>query len=210
MSDRLVYEDWLIANAETFWGEIAHSDHVLQIYENDGVFIDAVTGFVQAAFNANETAVVTATEPHLNALEKRLQAYGLDIERLISQQKFIPINVEDIVGDFMKNDINEDFFSRLRAGFLQKLGGKKFRACGELAPALLARGCNEAAVKIEELTDEHNHSNPACIFCAYPKKLLNGNINSLTREICKAHSKIISGSEKQLTHVLYKPVLQNA
>ena len=96
MRDRLVYDDWLIANAETFWSEIAHSHHVLQVYDNDGVFIDAVTGFVQAALNANETAVVTATEAHLNALETRLQAYGLDIEMLISQHRFIPINVEEI------------------------------------------------------------------------------------------------------------------
>jgi hypothetical protein len=143
-------------------------------------------------------------------LETRLEAYGLDIEVLISQHKFIPINVEEIVGEFVGSEIDEAFFSRLRANFLQKLGGKTFRACGELAPALLARGCNEAAVNIEELTDEHNHTNPACIFCAYPKKLLNGNINGVTSKICKAHSKIISGSEKQLTHVVYKPVLQEA
>jgi hypothetical protein len=212
MKDRVVYDGWLIANAEVFWGEIARSDHVLQIYDNDGVFIDAVTGFVQAAINADETAIVTATEPHLNALERRLEAYGLDIEELISRHKFIPINVEELVGEFIGSEVDEAFFSKVNASFFQKLGNipGKFRVCGELAPQLLKHGWKEAAVNIEELTDQHNHANPACLFCAYPKKLLNRDINRVTSKICKAHSKIISGSEKQLTHVVYKPVLQEA
>src|SRR4030095_1887846 len=212
MKETLVYDDWLVANAETFWGEIARSDHVLQIYDNDGVFLDTLTGFVQAAIKADENAVVVATEAHLNALEARLRAYGCDIEMLISQNRFIPLNVDDIVSELMDNgNVNESVLANLRSSFVQMPGydQKKLRMFGELSPTLLAHGWKESALSLERLADQHNHENPACIFCAYPKELLNRKTTSLTTNICHAHSKMISGSAKQLTHVFYKPILSN-
>lgn len=198
--------DWLVANAELFWGDIARADHVLQVYDNDGVFLDTLTGFVQAALKADENAVVVATESHLNALESRLETYGFDIEMLISQSRFIPINVDEIISDIMTNgQLNESHLSRLNTSFLQKVGRnqKKFRICGEVAPTLLAHGHTESAIRLEELADIHNHENPACVLCAYPKSIFNDEVKNLGR-ICNAHSKLISGSAKQLTHVFYK------
>jgi len=200
--------DWLIVNAEVFWGDIARSDHVLQVYENDGVFLDTVTGFVQAALKADENAVVVATESHLNALEARLGTYGFDIEMLISQSRFIPINAEEIISEIMIDGrLSESHLSRLNTSFLQKIGRnqKKFRICGEVAPTLLANGYTESAVTLEELAEAHNHQNPGCVFCAYPKSIFNDEVKIMSR-ICRAHSILISGSAKQLTHVFYRPV----
>jgi hypothetical protein len=210
MRQTLVDDGWLVANAETFWGEIARCDHVLQIYDNDGVFLDTLTGFVQAAIKADENAVVVATETHLNALEARLRAYGFDIEMLISHNRFIPLNVDDIVIELMDNGkVNESVLSNLRSSFVQMPGydQRKLRMFGELSPTLLAHGWKESALRLEQLADQNNHENPACIFCAYPKELLNRKTTDLTTNICHAHSKMISGSAKQLTHVFYKPIL---
>jgi len=198
--------DWLIANAEFFWGDIAGSDHVLQVYDNDGVFVDTVVGFVQAALNADENAVVVATESHLNMLERRLESYGLNIDSLISQSRFIPINADEIIGEIMEDDrINESHLSRLNSSFLQRVArnNKKFRICGEVAPALLAQGYEEAALLLEELAERHNDQNPGCVLCAYPRNIFRENDEKLAR-IYNTHSKLISGSIKQLTHVFYK------
>ena len=204
--------DWLIASTEHFWGDIARSDHVLHVYDNDGVFLDTVVGFVQAALNADENAVVVATESHLNVLEARLESYGYNIDTLISQSKFIPINADEIIGEIMEDGkINESHLSLLNSSFLQRVArnNKKFRICGEVAPNLLAQGCEEAALILEELAEKHNDQNPGCVLCAYPKNIFKENDENLAR-ICNTHSKLISGSIKQLTHVFYKSTLEVA
>ena len=41
-----IMKNWKKIDADVFWGEIAASDHVLQIYENDDSFLNALAGFV--------------------------------------------------------------------------------------------------------------------------------------------------------------------
>lgn len=91
------------AKAEIFWAEIAPCDHVLQIYENDGVFLDALTGFVGGGINAGDSCIVIATDSHLKALENRLESYGIYIGALIADNRYIPLDAEDTLSRFMVN-----------------------------------------------------------------------------------------------------------
>ncbi len=51
---------WQKSNTDAFWSEIASCDHVVQIYENDGVFVDALAGFVGGGINTGECVIVIA------------------------------------------------------------------------------------------------------------------------------------------------------
>lgn len=46
--------DWRRVNADIFWCEDALCDHVVQIYENDGVFLDALAGFVGGGISVEQ------------------------------------------------------------------------------------------------------------------------------------------------------------
>ena len=48
----------------------------MQIYENDDVFLDLLSGFVNGGVNLGECVVVIATASHLKALNARLKATG--------------------------------------------------------------------------------------------------------------------------------------
>ena len=97
-------DHWIPTSDQVFWGEIAPYDHVVQIYENDDVFLDLLTGFVSSGFNANESVVIIATEVHLAGLDKRLEAKGYPIERLISSHQYLRLDAEATLSKFMVND----------------------------------------------------------------------------------------------------------
>jgi len=207
MSNETAYGDWLSANVDAFWGEIARFDHVVQVYENEGIFLDALTGFVETAISANENAVVIATNSHLSALEFRLQSYGHNIEMLILENKFIPINAEDLLTEFLVNDLpDEAQFTKAVTKLIEhaSFNQRKFRAFGEMVAVLWAKGNKKATLQLEHLWSNLLSKDPFCLFCAYPKNIFNGGANDSTTTVCQAHSKEISGSEKQLTHVSYK------
>ena len=40
--------------SEVFWGEISPCEHLVQFYEEDGVFLDTLEGFVGGGLRAGE------------------------------------------------------------------------------------------------------------------------------------------------------------
>jgi len=84
-------EKWKRADADIFWGEIAPCDHVVQVYENDGIFLDALSGFVGGGIKGNECVIVIATSNHVQALHERLLTYGISVETLIGDERYIPL-----------------------------------------------------------------------------------------------------------------------
>jgi len=200
-------DNWISANASAFWSNIARYDHVVQLYDDDEVFIDTLTGFVEDAIHSDENAVVIATDRHLNALERRMARNGLHIDKLMLEVQFIPLDVEEIIAEFMidgnadESRIKETISSLfIKAGYNKK----KFRLSGEIAPTLFAQGHREVATRVEHLTETFNHESPGSIFCAYSKNIFCDNAMNFSDAICDEHSKIIAGSGKLLTQVLYR------
>jgi hypothetical protein len=202
------YSDWIPAKANVFWGSIARHDHVVQLYQDDEVFYETLTGFVLNTVQSNENAVVIATEPHLNALEARMERNGFDIDKLISRGEFIPLDVDEIIAEFLvdgkadESRLNETFSSLFTNAGYNKKG---FRMSGEIAPTLLAQGYTEIATRVEHQSEMFNRKNPTCIYCAYSKKVFDNDRAGLATTICDTHSRLISGSDRgQLTQVFYK------
>lgn len=200
-------DNWISANASIFWSNIARYDHVVQLYEDDEIFLDTLTGFVESAIHSDENAVVIATDIHLNALEKRMARNGMHIDKLMLEGQFIPLDVEETVAEFMiDGKADESRMKETIAGLFIKAGynKKRFRLSGEIAPTLFGQGHHEVATRVERLTEISNHENPVSIFCAYSKNIFCDNAMNFADTICNEHSKIISGSGKQLTQVLYR------
>jgi hypothetical protein len=207
MNEMPVYGKWISVSADEFWTDIARQDHVVQLYENDGVFLDTLTGFIEATIYANENVVVIATDRHLSALEARLQTYGVEIEKMISENRFIPFNVEEIIAEFMiDGSLDEGLLLKLTSDLLVKAsyGNRRFKMFGEIAPTLMAQGYKDIPMRVEQIFDRVFHEHKSCVYCGYSKKLFTGELLQYRSPVCELHSKIISGSVKQLTHVLYQ------
>ena len=197
---------WKKTGADIFWGEIAPCDHVVQIYENDGIFLDALTGFVGGGINGGECVIVIATENHLNALNSRLRDYGISIDTLINDDRYIPVVAEEVLSMFMVDEWpDEKLFMQTISSLLIRgqSKGRQIRAFGEMVALLWAKGMNGATVRLEYLWNKYCEQHEFCLFCAYPKTGFTQDINESIMNICSCHTKMIGGNEKQLTEVVY-------
>jgi hypothetical protein len=205
-------DHWQKSKANVFWGEIAPCDHVLQIYENDSVFLDALTGFVGSGINSNDACIVIATPKHLSALANRLTSYGVSISNLIENDRYIPLDAEKTLSKFMVNGWpDETAFNQTISSLLMSARGnnkRNIRAFGEMVAILWAQGNFGATVNLEHLWNKFAAKESFCLFCAYPKAGFTEHLSDSIEHICSAHSKMINGVSNQLTEIFYRETAQ--
>lgn len=200
--------EWQHARAEIFWGEIAPCDHVLQIYDSDEVFMDALAGFVGAGINSGECCIVIATEVHLTALENKLANLGVHVGGLITEKRYMPVNADDTLAKFMVNGWPDEklFYETISDLISRTPTGRRIRAFGEMVAILWAQGYNGATVQLEHLWNKFCEEEALGLFCAYPRAGFTTDINDSLMHICGSHSKMISGSERQMTNVTFRTI----
>lgn len=113
-----------------------------------------------------------ATGEHLEALDQRLQAFGVNLQQAKSQDQYITVLAEDALGKFMVNQWPDD---QMLFDFVAELiaraqnGERRVRAFGELVALLWARSHVAATVRLEFLWHQLCHQKSFSLFCAYPK-----------------------------------------
>jgi hypothetical protein len=204
-----IAEPWQRSNLQVFWGELAPSDHIVQIYENDKVFLDSLEGFIGSGILAGEAVIIIATKEHLSAIEKRLANQGFDVDGLIERDRFIGLEASEALSKFMVNDWPDEklFFEMVTAVFKRaQRNSRKVRAFGEMVALLWEQGFNGATVQLENLWNQFHKKGAFSLFCAYPKTGFTQDISASIHTICCEHSKVIDGSPRPSTEIYYKAV----
>jgi DcmR-like sensory protein len=199
--------EWKNSKTDVFWAEIAPCDHVIQIYENDAIFLDALAGFVGGGISAGDCVVVIATQQHLKALETRLLSYGIFVGSLIAEDRYIPLDAEKTLAKFMINGWpDEALFTKTVSGIIETAhkNKRRVRAFGEMVALLWAEGYSGATVHLEHLWNDFCEKAALCLFCAYPKSGFTEDLNTSIMSICGAHSKMIRRSDISLSELEYK------
>ena len=179
---------------DVFWGEIAPSDHLVQIYEDENVFLDTLEGFVGGGLKAGEGVILIATAAHLSALEGRLKAGGLDVDAARSEDQYVSEVAEEVLAKFMEKSWPDDkLFTEVISELLARAGknGRKVRAFGEMVAILWARGDTGATLRLEHLWHNLCEAEGFSLFCAYPKVGFTQDAKESISEICAAHSRVI-------------------
>src|ERR1043165_9664486 len=170
---RINNEVWIKAPNHVFWGEIAPCAHVVQIYENDEVFLDLLSGFTSGGIRAGESVIVIATQGHLKGLENRLTKSGLSVSGLTANNQYIPLNEEEALSKFMVNDWpDENLFNHEVSALIEKSKGKnrrRVRAFGEMVAILWEQGQVGATIRLEQLWNKFCENEAFSLFCAYPQ-----------------------------------------
>lgn len=198
---------WQQSKTDIFWGEIAPCDHVVQIYENQDIFLDSLAGFVGGGINAGECVIVIATAIHLEALKDKIEGFGIQLDTLISDDRYIAVDAEEMLSKFMVNGWpDEQLFINAVSGLMDKAAvrNRRIRAFGEMVAILWAQGNAGATVNLEYLWNRFCAKQEFCLFCAYPKSGFTNDMNKSINDICGCHTKMIDGTEQSLTHVLYR------
>jgi hypothetical protein len=182
--------------SEIFWGEISPCEHLVQIYQDDGVFLDTLEGFVAGGLRTGDGVVVIATPEHLLALEARLQRAGFDPERAALEDQYIALPAKQTLAKFMIRGWPDDIlFDGVVTDLLKRAGkgGRRVRAFGEMVALLWNEGHTGATVRLEHLWHRMCHERGFSLFCAYPRVGVTQDADLSMKEICAAHSKVVHG-----------------
>jgi hypothetical protein len=177
-----------------FWGEIAPSEHIAQFYEDEGVLLDSLVGFIGGGLKAGESAIVIATAEHLKALEERLEASRVDVAAAQSRDQYITVVAEEALARFMVKQWPDDkSFGELVTELITRAraNGRRVRAFGEMVALLWARGDQAATIRLEYLWHQICQTQSFSLFCAYPKTGFTEDPSESINQICAAHSRII-------------------
>jgi len=204
-----IIEPWQRSNLQVFWGELAPADHIVQIYENDKIFLDSLEGFIGSGILAGEAVIVIATQEHLQAINERLINQGFDVAGLIASDRFMALEANEVLSQFMVNGWPDEqlFFKMVTTIFKRaQKNSLKVRAFGEMVALLWEQGFNGATVQLENLWNQFHKKGAFSLFCAYPKTGFTQDISASIHTICCEHSKVIDGSPRPSTEIYYKAV----
>jgi CheY-like chemotaxis protein len=174
--------------------------HEVQFYSDDSLFLDGFSRFISAALKAGKGAIVIATEPHRHSLLERLQADGLNIRAAISDGRCVAVDAADTLSKFMVSDMPDPVrFMRVMGDLILAASQRaneihlRVAACGECAPILWEQGKADAAIRLEELSNEIAKTYDIDILCGYSLDSLRCEEDSYTfRRICEEHSAVRS------------------
>jgi hypothetical protein len=189
---------------EVFWGEIAPCDHLVQIYTDDTAFLDSLAGFVSGGLKVGEAVIVIATQSHRSSLDFRLRTLGIDIEAARREDLYIPLDAQETLSKFMVNGWPDDERFRMVVNSVLARARKnacKIRAFGEMVALLWAAGHNGATVRLEHVWTQFCKEEAFSLFCAYPRSGFTKDADASIREICSAHSRVISAASPRRTTV---------
>lgn len=178
---------------DVFWGELSACDHTVQIYEDDGAFLDALEGFVAAGIRQGDAIILIATPAHLEGLEHRLEASGFDVAAAIVRDQYIVLDAKRALSKFMVDGWpDEVLFEEFVDGLLARAKGnhRKVRAFGEMVALMWAEGQCGATVRLEHLWSRLIERESFSLFCAYPKTGFTEDANDAIAQVCAAHSRL--------------------
>ena len=184
-----------MASTDVFWGEMAPCEHLVQIYEDDSLFLDTLEGFVADGLLSGEGVVVIATHSHLSALHRGLLRRDPKIARAMRGDQYLALDAEAMLSMFMVNGWPDDaLFNKFVTDILKRgmKGGRRVRAFGEMVAILWAQGNCGATVRIEHLWHKLCKEQDFMLFCAYPRVGFTRDTQESIQEICDTHSRVIA------------------
>ena len=171
-------------------------EHVVYFYQESDSLLDSLSDFIGSALGAGNAAVIIATKVHLDGLQQRLKACGLDTQKASSQGRYLALDASALLSQILVNGIpDEELFAgtvgRAIARMIATLKSPRpaIVAFGEMVALLWTEGKIEAAIRLEQLWNELAKKYSFSLRCAYPIASCQGekNIPPLVR-VCAEHS----------------------
>ena len=149
-------------------------DHAVQFYSDEAALLIGFAVFIEAALNAGTPVIVVVTESHQEGLLETLLARGIDVPAAVEQGLYLPVDVYQGLSTFMVGELPDPvrfltIFGDLLSSASKAAKAKHPRvvACGEFSPTLWAQGNVDAAIQVEQLTDELSKTLDVDILCGY-------------------------------------------
>lgn len=181
--------------------ESDHRGHVVQFYFDDSYLLDALTRFIGPALGAGDSAVIIATQKHLDGLALRLKSRGFDLATAARKGRYIAFEASEALSKFMVDSSPDpQRFRELidpaleRASVAAEGEERRVVAFGEMVALLWAEGQIDAAIRLEQLWNDLARTHTFSLRCAYPIKAFDQQQHGDPfLRICSEHSGVIPG-----------------
>ena len=169
-------------------------DHFVQFYESDDFLAQTVADFFAEGISAGEAAIVIATDVHRAAIDARLRAAGLDVDEAARTGQYIRLDAAATLDRFMRRGALDPIrFAEVIGGVISQAavpGGRPVRTFGEMVALLALEGQTAAALQLERLWNDLQHTHSFSLLCAYPMHRLGGpHFATLIADVCAVHSR---------------------
>jgi DNA-binding NarL/FixJ family response regulator len=177
---------------------VPHS-HVVRFYSDDAALLLDLTCFIEATLKAGNPVIVVATESHRTGLLPKLLARCMDAAAAIEHGLYLPLDVDEALSTFMLNDLPDsvrflNVFGDLVSSATKaaKAEHPRVAAFVEIAPTLWAQGKADAAIQVEQVTDELAKTRNLDILCGYVLNSFQREQEHIYERICREHTAICS------------------
>jgi hypothetical protein len=176
------------------WKNLAPCQHVVQFYQSDEALIDTLEVFLGAGLQKGESVLVIATGAHLDSLEDRLRASGIDLAKARAADRYIPLDADRMFDLFMAAGRFD------RGGFFEIVGNAvarckaaatRVRVFGEVVALLWARKHYASALQLEDAWQAQAVRDQLSVLCSYPQASFTGEGARMIGDICAAHTESV-------------------
>ena len=160
------------ASSEVLSGAVP-GDHIAQLYRGPARLIHSAGVFASGGLERGDSVVLVMTPGNLNAIRRRLEAEGREVDALASRGQLVLAEAEPLVDGFMRDGAPD------RGRFRDAVGGligraradsgplTNVRVAGEMVDVLRRSGNEKAVVRLEELWSEVVRDEAISLLCGY-------------------------------------------
>ena len=174
-------------------------EHVAYFYRSSDSLLDALRDFIGPALGAGNAAIIIATQVHVEGLEQRLRARGLDTHKASKQGRYVALDAsETLVKIMLQGMPDASRFDEIVGGAMARTRASvntarpEIAAFGEMVSLLWAEGKIDAAIRLEQLWNELANKHSFSLRCAYPVANFYGEKNAQPlMRVCAEHSAVV-------------------
>jgi CheY-like chemotaxis protein len=171
-------------------------NHEVGFYPDETGLLDDLALFVRTALDAENAAIVLATESHRRGLHQRLQASGVNIDAMMRQGRYVSLDAGEALSSFMVRGVLDPVRSAeafrdliLTAAKAAKRERPRVAIFGECVHLLWSRGNVEAAIQFETIGNRLTRSYDVDILCGYSLGSVPFEMDrTIFQRICMEHS----------------------
>ncbi|HEY8370302.1 MAG TPA: ATP-binding protein [Thermodesulfobacteriota bacterium] len=168
-------------------------DHLVQFYERDAFLVETACRFVAEGAGGR---VVIASGPHLDGIDARLRAAGLDPEADRMHGRYVTLDAAETPSRVVdRGRLDERRLLERLEGVIataSRGGREPVRVFGEMVALLWTQGHREAALRLEALWNGLARRDAVEILCAYPMQSFTSAADAAPfGEICEKHSRVL-------------------
>jgi hypothetical protein len=146
--------------------------HAVRFYQDDDSLVRMVADFLGEGLAAGEPALAMVTPEHRAGLVQELRGRHFDVEQLQTAGSLLILDARETLATFMKDgELNGDLFRKNVMAVIDRLcQGRRdrwFRAYGEMVDLLWQDGQPAAAIHLESLWNEVQHTQCFAGLCGY-------------------------------------------